>query len=130
MQKTNGVKILVIDDDEAILDAVSLAVSSEGYDVQTLTNGEEAIEKARQYAPTLILLDYLLSGRDGAEIVKELKSNEELKNIPVVIFSAHPSARETAMASGANSYLSKPFDIDDLFSVIEKYTLHTDKASG
>jgi DNA-binding response OmpR family regulator len=63
----------------------------------------------------------LLSGRDGREIVKQLKSQEETKSIPVIMFSAHPSAEKTARGAGAEDFLAKPFDIDHLLAVIAKY---------
>lgn len=113
-------RILIVDDDEAILDAISIAITSEGYKVETLTEGDNTLARARDFKPNLILLDFLLSGKDGSEIVKDIKNDNTLKDVPVIIFSAHPSARETALGSGADEYLAKPFDIDHLFKLINR----------
>jgi CheY-like chemotaxis protein len=71
--------------------------------------------------PDLILLDVLLSGKDGREIVKYLKRKAETKAIPVIMFSAHPSAEETARAAGADDFLAKPFDIEVLLDKIAHF---------
>jgi DNA-binding response OmpR family regulator len=68
--------------------------------------------------PDLILIDVLLSGKDGREIVKSLKSQQETKQIPTIMFSAHPSAEETMQQAGADDFLEKPFDIDVLLAKI------------
>ncbi len=69
----------------------------------------------------MILLDVLLSGKDGREIVKYLKSQDETRYIPVIMFSAHPSAEETARKAGADDFIAKPFDIDELLVKIAHY---------
>ncbi len=114
-------KVLIIDDDEAILEAVRIAVESEGYEVKTLIDGENAKEYIRTYHPDLVLLDLLLSGKDGSEITRELKSEADLKTVPIVIVSAHPAARVTALESGADDFLAKPFDLDELFTLLKKH---------
>jgi len=120
--KNNIKKVLIVDDDEAILEAIQIAIEGEGYSVETLTDGEEALDKAKKYKPNVILLDLLLSGRDGSEIVKEFKTNNGVKDIPIVMISAHPSAKKSALDSGADHFLAKPFDLDELFKVLGKYS--------
>ena len=71
--------------------------------------------------PDVILLDMLLSGKDGREIVKYLKSQEKSKPIPVIMFSAHPGAEETAHQAGADNFVAKPFEIDALLEKIAEY---------
>jgi DNA-binding response OmpR family regulator len=71
--------------------------------------------------PDLILLDVLLSGKDGRDIVKYLKQHEETKRIPVIIFSAHPGAEQTALEAGADDFMAKPFEIDDLLARVGQY---------
>lgn len=115
-------RVLIVDDDEAILEAIKIAIQGEGYAVETLTDGEEAMGKAMEFKPDIILLDLLLSGRDGSEIAREFKESSLVKNIPIVMISAHPNAHKSADESGANYFLAKPFDLDDLFKVLERYT--------
>lgn len=113
-------KILVIDDNPHILEAIELVLDTEGYTVKTVTKSEGVEDEIHTYQPDLILLDLLLSGRNGEEITKILKSDSSTKNIPIIIISAHPTAEKTAKSAGADGFIAKPFDISDLLSQIEK----------
>ena len=89
---------------------------------QYISNKEEYLENMHLGGlPDLILLDLLLSGKDGREIVKYLKSQEETRHIPVIMLSAHPSAEETARLAGADDFVAKPFDIVVLLTRIAQY---------
>lgn len=114
-------KILVVDDDEAIVEVIQLILEDQGYAVVTSDNGDifDLLEKER---PDLILLDVLLSGHDGREIARLLKKDVTKKHIPILMISAHPTAAATASDSGADAFLSKPFEIKDLLSLVSKYT--------
>lgn len=111
-------KLLVVDDEPDILEFLQVILEEEGYAVVTSDKGEYLEQLHNGGLPDLILLDVLLSGKDGREIVKHLKSQEETKHIPVIMFSAHPSAEETARQAGAEDFLAKPFDIDVLLTKI------------
>src|SRR5256885_6691002 len=111
-------KILVVDDESDILEFLKVILEEEGYTVVTSDKGEYLEQLHNGGLPDLILLDVLLSGKDGCEIVKHLKSQEETRYIPVIMFSAHPSAEETARQAGAEDFLAKPFDIDVLLAKI------------
>src|ERR1700730_2768827 len=114
-------KILVVDDERDILEFLQVILEDEGYAVVT-TDKDEYLENIhRGGLPDLILLDLLLSGKDGREIVKYLKSQEETRHIPVIMLSAHPSAEETARLAGADDFVAKPFDIDVLLTRIAQY---------
>jgi CheY-like chemotaxis protein len=113
-------KILVVDDDKSILDVVSIILKDYGYKVIAESNGNETIRKVRKYKPNLILLDILMSGVDGRNICKRIKTDKSTKNIPVIMISAHPNSESSAYESGANAFLAKPFKIDDLISTVEK----------
>src|SRR5579872_5967224 len=101
-------KILVVDDEPDILEFLEAILEDEGYAVATTDKGEYVEELHNGGLPQLILLDMLLSGKDGRSIVKQLKSQEETKHIPVIMFSAHPSAEAAALAAGADDFLPKP----------------------
>ena len=73
--------------------------------------------------PDLILIDVLLSGEDGRKIVKHLKSQEATRHVPVIMFSAHPSAEETVMVAGADDFVAKPFELDEVLAKIAKHVL-------
>ncbi len=111
-------KILVVDDDISILDAVSLILEENGYEVETAFKGDEAYQKALSFNPDVIVLDVLLSGKDGREICKNLKLDEKTKKIPVIMVSAHPGASESTKEVGADFFLAKPFMPDDLLSAV------------
>ena len=114
-------KILVVDDEPDILEFLQIIFEDAGYLVDTTDKGEY-LEKLNNGAlPDVVLLDMLLSGKDGRDIVKHLKSQENTKHIPVIMFSAHPSAGQTALAAGADDFVEKPFDIDTLLDKIAHY---------
>jgi DNA-binding response OmpR family regulator len=118
-------KILVIEDDRGILDALKLTLEYAGYEV-TLTDKGDYVEKLRfieeDELPQVIILDILLSGKDGRVICKKLKSEPQTKHIPIIMVSAHPKADVSAKQAGANDFLAKPFNIQDLLTVVKKYT--------
>lgn len=113
-------KILVIDDDVDILDALQVMLEMSDYIVETSTKDGEYIDKRiKVFKPDLILLDVLLSGTDGRHLCKRLKANEKTKHIPIVMISAHPDAEKSALEAGADAFLPKPFDIDKLRETIK-----------
>jgi DNA-binding response OmpR family regulator len=120
MQNTSK-RILVVDDEPDILEFLQIILEEEGYTVVTSDKGEYLEQLHNGGLPHLILLDMLLSGKDGRDIVKYLKSHQETKHIPVIMFSAHPSAEETARRAGADDFLAKPFNIDVLLAKIAHY---------
>lgn len=119
--------IFIVDDDEGIVDAVSLMLKEYGYAVCATLRGEEVYRVIKECRPDLIFLDVLLSGMDGRRICRELKSRSETKSIPIVMISAHPSAKNHALKVGADAFLAKPFEIDDLLEMAQKYTKEKSK---
>src|SRR5947209_20490247 len=114
-------KILVVDDELDILEFLQVILEEEGYTTLTSQKGEYLEQLHNGGLPDLILLDVLLSGKDGRTIVKYLKSQEETKAIPVIMFSAHPNAEETARQPGADDFLEKPCQIDNLLARIAPF---------
>lgn len=113
--------VLIVDDNPHILEAIELILTNENYTVHSLVKADGIIEKVKKLKPDVILLDLLLSGKNGQDITSQLKSLPNTKNIPVIIISAHPSAEKAAKQAGADAFVAKPFDIEDLLSVIQKY---------
>ncbi len=114
-------KILVIDDDQAIVESVQMLLEMEGYNVATMTEVEK-IDEIRQHSYDLILLDIWLSGQDGREISKILKSHEDTKNIPIVMVSASRDIEKSTSEAGADDFLPKPFDTEDLLKKVKQFT--------
>lgn len=113
-------KILVVDDDPAILEVIKIILEDNNYQVETSENGSVIQNFNSHRHPDLILLDVLLSGEDGRDIAKSLKQNKSTQKIPIVMISAHPTAYEGALKAGADDFISKPFDIDHLLKVVDK----------
>lgn len=113
-------KILIIDDDEGILSAFEAMFEDKGYNVRTSLT-VEPLQTLEMNMPDLILLDVLLSGTDGRDICRQLKSQPATKHIPVIMISAHPNAQTSVKKAGADDYLSKPFEMDILLDKIRKY---------
>ena len=114
-------KILVADDDTAIVESTKLILEEFGYDVDT-TNDGKTISKMKKDFPDVLLLDIWMSGQDGREICKKLKKDKRTKHIPVIIISASRDVKASATAAGANDFLAKPFDMHDLLQKIAKWT--------
>jgi len=111
-------KILVVDDDLDILVVMEILLSMKGFEVDVTAKWENTFEKIRTFQPNLILLDVLISGNDGRTICKKLKSQTETKDIPIIMFSAHPSAAATIKEYGADDFIAKPFDVNDLLAKV------------
>lgn len=119
----NPQTILVVDDDIDILDAITMTLEMEGYTVKTSSKAEyaEGLIRSRGVLPHLIILDVLLSGKDGRVICKKLKSSRQTKDIPIIMFSAHPDADRSTKEVGADDFIAKPFEMNDLIHKISRY---------
>lgn len=117
----NKAYVLVVDDDPGILDALRFLLEDEGYHVQTAEKADyvESLQDANGGLPDLIILDVLLSGKDGRIICRKLKSQDETKHIPIVMVSAHPDAERSVQEVGADAFVAKPFSVDKLLAVVE-----------
>jgi len=111
-------KILIADDDEGIVDAVTMILEVMGYDVEFTYDGGAVIDAVKN-KPDLIMLDIWMSGHDGRDICKELKSNPQYKEIPILMISASRDIRQSAMDAGANDFMEKPFEMDLLLTKVD-----------
>jgi two-component system chemotaxis response regulator CheY len=112
--------VLVIDDDPQIRWMLDLALRHEGYAVIPAENGQQALECLEERVPNLILLDLAMPEMDGPALAAELERRADLPRLPIIVMSADRDAGQKAAAIGAAAYLRKPFDLDDLFAVIER----------
>ena len=111
-------RILVVDDDERILNFLRSKLKTSSYDVLTASSGREGLEQAQAQEPDLIILDVLMPGMDGLEVLKELRS---FSTVPVIILTAkgEDADRIKGLRLGADDYLPKPFNPDELVARIE-----------
>jgi len=117
----NARKVVLVDDDLDILEAIQAMLEDEGYIVVTTDRGEDVAEISRLERPNLIVLDMLLAGKDGREIAKQLKSQESTRHIPILMLSAHPRAAREAQDFAINGFLAKPFEMDELLAKVAQY---------
>ncbi|MFL5811985.1 MAG: response regulator [Bdellovibrionia bacterium] len=118
-----GKTILLIEDDKAIREALSLVLENEGYSVSVVTNGREGIDwlKASQVLPDLILLDLMMPDMDGIEFRKAQVKNQKLASVPVIMLTASPGLAKdlSDVSEFAFTILSKPLVIETLVEAIE-----------
>lgn len=114
-------KILVVDDDVDILVVMEILLAMKGFKVEVTAKWENAFDKINQFKPDLILLDILISGNDGRTICKQLKSQSETKDIRVIMLSAHPSAALSIREYGADDFIAKPFNVNDLLAKVNSH---------
>lgn len=113
-------KILVADDNAGIVDVMRMVFETEGFDVITTLNGKNILKLCEE-KPDIIFLDVWMSGVDGNDVCKQIKTIEGFNNIPVIIFSASRKIKQIAIDCGADDYLSKPFELKTLLSITHKY---------
>ncbi len=113
--------ILVVDDEQDILEFLQELLEMKGYSVAITDKAEHIEKQLDENPPDLIILDVLLPGRDGREIVRGLKSREETRHVPVIMFSAYPDAETTSLAAGADDFLVKPFGVKKLLAIIARH---------
>ncbi len=110
MTRVGNKRVLVVDDDARILRFIRYGLTLAGYDVVTANSGEEALKMVESESPDVMMLDIVMPGIDGYEVLRRLRS---FSRLPVIAFSAHASAREEMLRLGANDFLAKPFAADE-----------------
>lgn len=110
----NSKLVAVFDDDQDLLNIFRFLFEDEGFDVQTFQDCDHIVEKVRAIAPDLILMDNWIPSTGGEVAVQRLKNEKDLKDIPVIYVSANNDVKEIAARAGADRFLAKPFEFDDL----------------
>ncbi|MBN2555689.1 MAG: response regulator transcription factor [Anaerolineales bacterium] len=121
-------RILVIEDEDRILEFIRRGLTYEGYQVETALDGSTGLELARDTAPDLVILDWMLPGMDGLEVCKRLRAGGE---IPILMLTAKDSVadRVDGLDAGADDYLVKPFDFNELLARIRALLRRTHTGS-
>ncbi|MEW5986077.1 MAG: response regulator, partial [Chloroflexota bacterium] len=114
---------LLAEDNEFNIQTISDYLLAKGFHVTVARNGSEAIERASDLRPDLILMDIQMPGMDGLEATRRLRADSALNTIPIIALTAlaMPGDRERCLAAGANDYLSKPLTLSTLQTTIEGY---------
>jgi DNA-binding response OmpR family regulator len=113
-------KVLIIEDDESISQALTMALELEGFSIRPVLKAKESLAHIKAFKPDIILLDLLLSGIDGRHVAKDIKAHKKMATIPIILLSAHPAARAAAEEIKADDFIAKPFDVNDLIVKINK----------
>ncbi len=112
-------KVLLVEDDEGVAESTASILELEGYEVACANSGESAREAFAKYNPDVLVVDLLLGDENGGDLVAEFKKKSK---VPAIMLSAHPTAEAQAKAAGADEFLAKPFDIDELLLKIKTLT--------
>lgn len=106
-----GKRVLLVEDEPNIIEAISFVLSRDGYTVHTHEDGETAMDKLRAFPPDMVILDVMLPGRSGFDILRDIRGEETISDLPVLMLTAKGQAkdRELAMRLGADHFMTKPF---------------------
>jgi DNA-binding response OmpR family regulator len=114
-------RILLVDDEPSILLSLEFLMEQEGYDVQTATDGDEALQAMSEKLPDLILLDIMMPKRDGFEVCQTIRANPEWKETKIILLTAKGREvdQEKGLALGADDYVTKPFATQELVKKVK-----------
>jgi CheY-like chemotaxis protein len=126
MELTNK-KIAVFDDDEDILSICDFVLASSGWEVHTFSDCIDIVGKVTGVDPAVILMDNWIPDTGGIIATQLLKDASHLKHIPVIYFSANNKISDLAAQAGADAYLAKPFDLDDLERIVREHAINSEQ---
>lgn len=116
MRKT----ILIVDDDAAICEVLQLMLEDAGYGVDIQPDGQETLQMVEPF-PDLVFLDIWVSGTHGRDICQHLKGQDATRHIPIILLSAHREIQRIANDAGADGFLTKPFQMEEVLSLVAHY---------
>lgn len=121
-----GYRVLVVDDSEVLRKIVSFNLTREGYSVDEAKDGNQALEKLKQVKPDLVILDIMMPYVDGFEVLRKMRNDPELADIPVIMLTAKGGEDDPriALELGANGFLTKPFSPIKLLEEVRRVIKH------
>jgi len=113
--------ILVVDDEKDLLDLIEYNLKKEGFNVLKAENGEEGIERAKEFHPDLVLMDIMMPKMDGMEAVEKMRKDDDLKSIPIIFLTARSDEKTEVegLNKGGDDYITKPISTTKLISRIK-----------
>ena len=117
-----GRRIVLVEDEPNIIEAISFILSRAGWEVTSHANGETALDAIRRTTPAAVLLDVMLPGRSGYDILRDLRADPALGTVPVLMLTARGQKkdRELADALGVTRFMTKPFSNSDLLAALDE----------
>ena len=113
-------KVLIFDDDTDILEVCTIVLETNGFEVVTESNCEDLLRKVLDCSPDVILMDNKIPPVGGIMATRQIKATPAFSDLPVVYFSANQDIARLAAEAGADHYIEKPFDLDELVSLLKK----------
>ncbi|MEM7519971.1 MAG: response regulator [Pseudomonadota bacterium] len=119
-----GRRVVLVEDELNIAEAIRFLLSNEGWRVETLANGSNAVDVIRNVAPDLVMLDVMLPGKSGFEILSDLRADPALTDLPVLMLTARGQSRdrETAEKAGVSKFMTKPFSNAEMLDAVRELT--------
>lgn len=113
-------QVLLIEDEPNIIEAISFILSRDGWTVKTHSNGADAVEMVRKRKPDVVILDVMLPGKSGYDILRELREDPDWQRLPVLMLTARGQSkdREIAERAGCNAFMTKPFSNADVLETV------------
>src|ERR671910_1874773 len=111
-------RILVVEDEEALTTLLRYNLDAEGYEVETVSRGDDADMRLKEKTPDLVVLDWMLPGLSGIELCRRLRTRPETRSLPIIMLTARgeESERVRGLATGADDYIVKPFSVPELIA--------------
>ena len=115
-----GKRVLLVEDELNIVEAIRFLLSREGWQVETHVDGATAIEKIREGRPDLVVLDYMLPGKNGIDILTELRADSDFSDLPILMLTARGQSKDRAQAerAGVSRFMTKPFSNTEVLNAV------------
>ena len=115
-------KVLLIEDEPNIIEAIRFLLSRDGWSVHTHANGSDAVSEVARVAPDLVVLDMMLPGRSGMDILRDLRADPGTETLPVLMLTARGQSRDRDMAekAGVNKFMTKPFSNSEMLDAVRE----------
>ena len=117
-------RVLLVEDEPNIIEAITFLLSREGWHVDTQTDGATAVKRVRELQPDLLMLDHMLSGKSGLDILIELRSDDQFLALPILMLTARGQMRDRAEAeaAGVSRFMTKPFSNTEVLAAVRDLT--------
>ena len=118
--RLTGRRVLLIEDEPNLIEAIRFLLTRDGWNVETHSDGSDAVEVVRRARPDLVILDMMLPGKSGMDILRELRELDELAKMPVLMLTARGQSRDRAMAeqAGVSRFMTKPFSNVEVLTAV------------
>lgn len=118
--KKENMKIMICDDDQGILDVLEMLLEPEGFEVSKEIDSTLLFERVKTERPDLLLLDLWMPVVSGYDLIKKIRSDREVKKLPIIVLSASRNEKDIALETGANQFMAKPFDIEEIILLVNE----------